>query len=137
MNATDPGIVDRLVEFGSALREAGLPIGTDDVLTFCTAVAELTPSDQQDVYWCGRSTLVNRREHIPVFDEVFRQFFLHLSPPSAERKRTKERNVPQGSTGTINVPDAEPGDREAKEPPLVLGLQAVSYTHLRAHETLR
>ena len=126
METADPGIVDRLVEFGSALREAGLPVGTDDVLAFCAAVAELTPSDQEDVYWCGRTSLVNRRDHIPVYDEVFRQFFLHLNPASAERKKTKDRNVPQGSTGTINVPDAEPGDREAEEPPLVLGLQASS-----------
>ena len=122
----DRGIVDRLVEFGSALREAGLPVGTDDVLAFCAAVAELTPSDQEDVYWCGRATLVTRRDLIPVYDEVFRQFFLQLSPKSADRKKTKDRNVPQGSTGTINVPDAEPGDREAEEPPLVLGLQASS-----------
>ena len=126
LGIADPAIVDRLVEFGTALREAGLPVGTDDVMAFCAAVAELTPSDQEDVYWCGRATLVNRRDHISVFDEVFRQFFLHLNPKSAERKKTKDRNVPQGSTGTINVPDAEPGEREAEEPPLVLGLQASS-----------
>jgi len=120
-----PEIVDRLVGFGTALREAGLPIGTDDVLAFCAAVAELSPSDSEDVYWCGRTTLVNRRDHIPVYDEVFRRFFLHV-PVGAERKHTKERHAPQGSTGTVNIPDAEPGDRESEEPPLVLGLQASS-----------
>ncbi len=124
MNAA-PEIVDRLVGFGAALREAGLPIGTDDVLAFCAAVAELSPSDSEDVYWCGRTTLVNRRDHIPVYDEVFRRFFLHV-PVGAERKHTKERHAPQGSTGTVNIPDAEPGDRESEEPPLVLGLQASS-----------
>ena len=120
-----PEIVDRLVGLGTALREAGLPVGTDDVLAFCAAVAELSPSDQEDVYWCGRTTLVNRRDHIPVYDEVFRDYFLQL-PKGAERKHTKERHAPQGSTGTINIPDAEPGEREAEEPPLVLGLQASS-----------
>ncbi|MGI9606872.1 MAG: VWA domain-containing protein, partial [Acidimicrobiales bacterium] len=121
----DPGIVDRFVEFGTALRDHGLPVGTDDVLAFCAAVAELTPSDQEDVYWCGRTTLVHRRDHIPVYDEVFRRFFLHV-PEGAERKKVKDMKVPQGSTGTINVPDAEPGDQESKEAPLVLGLQASS-----------
>lgn len=120
-----PEIVDRLVGLGTALREAGLPVGTDDVLAFCAAVAELSPSDQEDVYWCGRTTLVNRRDHIPVYDEVFKDYFLQL-PKGAERKHTKERHAPQGSTGTINIPDAEPGEREAEEPPLVLGLQASS-----------
>ena len=119
-------IVDRLVGFGTALRGAGLPIGTSDVLAFCEATAELNPSDQEDVYWSGRTSLVTRREHLPVYDEVFRQYFLALSPASAERKKVKDMKVPQGSTGTINVPDAEPGERDAEEPPLVLGLQASS-----------
>lgn len=123
--SADPAIVDRLVEFGTALREAGLPIGTDDVLAFTAAVAELTPSDPEDVYWSGRATMVNRRDHIPVYDEVFRRFFLHV-PEGAERKKVKDMRVPQGSTGTINVPDSEPGDQESKEPPMVLGLQASS-----------
>jgi uncharacterized protein with von Willebrand factor type A (vWA) domain len=121
----DPAIVDRLVEFGTALREAGLPIGTDDVMAFTAAVAELSPSDPEDVYWSGRATMVNRRDHIPVYDEVFRRFFLHV-PEGAERKKVKDMRVPQGSTGTINVPDSEPGDQESKEPPMVLGLQASS-----------
>ncbi len=124
MNAA-PEIVDRLVGFGSALREAALPVGTDDVLAFCAAVAELSPSDSQDVYWCGRTTLVNRRDHIAVYDEVFRRFFLHV-PEGTERTHTKEHHAPQGSTGTVNIPDAEPGEREAEEPPLILGLQASS-----------
>lgn len=123
--SADPAIVDRLVEFGTALREAGLPIGTDDVLAFTAAVAELTPSDPEDVYWSGRATMVNRRDHIPVYDEVFRRFFLHV-PEGAERKKVKDMRVPQGSTGTINVPDSESGDQESKEPPMVLGLQASS-----------
>ena len=118
-------LIDRLVGFGAVLREAGLPVGTDDVLAFSAAVAELTPSDLEDVYWSGRTTLVNRRDHIAVYDEVFRRYFLHV-PEGAERKKVKDRHAPQGSTGTINVPDAEPGDRESDEPPLVLGLHASS-----------
>lgn len=121
-----PGtLTERLVAFGSALREAGLVVGTDDVLAFCTAVVEVNPSDSEDVYWCGRATLVTRRDHIPVYDEVFRRFYLGM-PAGAERKHTKDRHAPQGSTGTINIPDAEPGERESEEPPLVLGLQASS-----------
>lgn len=123
-SSTD-SLTERLVSFGSALREAGLVVGTDDVLAFCTAVVELNPSDSEDVYWCGRATLVTRRDHIPIYDEVFRRFYLGM-PAGAERKHTKDRHAPQGSTGTINIPDAEPGERESEEPPLVLGLQASS-----------
>jgi len=60
-----------------------------------------------------------------VYDEVFRRFFLGLQS-GAPREYTKDRKAPQGSTGTINVPDAEPGERDSQEPPLVLGLQASS-----------
>jgi uncharacterized protein with von Willebrand factor type A (vWA) domain len=60
-----------------------------------------------------------------VYDEVFRRFFLHV-PEDAERKKVRDMRVPQGSTGTINVPDSEPGEQESQEPPLVLGLQASS-----------
>ncbi len=118
-------VVDRLVEFATALRDVGLPVGTDDVLTFSAAVAELAPSDMEDVYWCGRTALVSRRDHIPVYDEVFRRFFLGLQS-GVPREHTKELKAPQGSTGTINVPDAEPGEHDSQEPPLVLGLQASS-----------
>ena len=36
-----------------------------------------------DTYWSGRTTLVTQREHIPVYDNVFRHFFLdeELSAP--------------------------------------------------------
>ncbi|MGA0237663.1 MAG: vWA domain-containing protein [Acidimicrobiales bacterium] len=118
-------IVDRLVGFGHALRDHGLPVGSDDVLTFCAAVAELSPGDPNDVYWSGRTTLVHRRDHLPVYDEVFRTYFLHVPPPNADSPQ-EERPVPQGSTGTLDVPDSEPGDEPGDEQPLILGLQASS-----------
>ncbi|MEM9466461.1 MAG: VWA domain-containing protein [Actinomycetota bacterium] len=123
--ATPEGIVDRLVGFGHALRDHGVPVGSDDVLAFCAAVAELSPGDPNDVYWGGRSTLVHRRDHLPVYDEVFRAYFLHVPPPK-DGPPNEERPVPQGSTGTLDVPDSEGGDDESDQQPLVLGLQASS-----------
>lgn len=120
------GILERLVGFGEALRSYGMPIGSDDVLAFCAAVAELSPGDPEDVFWAGRATMVHRREHLPVYDEVFRQYFLGARPLNDEGDSDKERPVPQGMTGTLNVPDNEPGDEAGDEEPLVLGLQASS-----------
>ncbi|MXW75149.1 MAG: VWA domain-containing protein [Acidimicrobiaceae bacterium] len=122
---TPVGIVDRLVGFGHALREHGLPVGSDDVLTFCAATAELSPGDPNDVYWSGRTTLVHRRDHLPVYDEVFRTYFLNLPMPP-DSPTAPERPVPQGNTGTLDVPDSEPGDEQGDDQPLVLGLQASS-----------
>lgn len=116
-------IVARLVGFGHALRDEGLPVGSDDIIMFCSGVAELTPSDLADVYWSGRATLVHRREHIAVFDEVFRRYF--LGQPALRSPATEPHEpVTQGLSGTLNVPDGEPGDQTGDDRPMVLGLQA-------------
>ena len=69
-------MVDLLVEFGHELRAAGVVVGSGDVVAYCTAAAALNPADIVDHYWAGRTTMVTRRDHIPVYDRVFRQFFL-------------------------------------------------------------
>ncbi|HSO50128.1 MAG TPA: hypothetical protein VLS86_06240, partial [Acidimicrobiia bacterium] len=65
-----------LVDFGERLRKAGLPVGSGDLLAYCGAMAALNPGDLLDLYWAGRTTMVTRRDHIPVYDSVFRSFFL-------------------------------------------------------------
>ena len=64
-------LVRMLVGFGAALRAEGLAVGTGDVLTFGAALSTMDPTDLVDLYWSGRTTLVNRREDIRVYDEVF------------------------------------------------------------------
>ena len=116
-------IVERLVGFGHALRDEGLPVGSDDVVTFCSAVSELTPSDLEDVYWGGRTTLVHRRDHLPLYDDVFRRYFLGRPAPNTPERPVSEP-VLQGVSGTLNVPDSEPGGQAGDDRPMVLGLQA-------------
>ena len=118
-----PEIVERLVGFGHALRDEGLPVGADDVVMFCSAVAELTPSDLEDVYWSGRTTLVHRRDHLPLYDEVFRRYFLGHAPPPVAEPFVAEP-VSQGLSSTLNVPDSEPGSEAGDDRPMVLGREA-------------
>jgi uncharacterized protein with von Willebrand factor type A (vWA) domain len=97
-----------LVDFGHALRRAGLPVGTDDVLTFCQSVTHLDVSDLMDVYWSGRTTMVRRREHVPVYNIVFRMFFLDIDPTKTdERKRMMRASANAGAT--LEIPNTEPG----------------------------
>lgn len=65
-----------LTGFARALRDAGLTVGTGDVLTYCAAMGPLDPTDLTDLYWAGRVSLVNRREDIAAYDAVFRRYFL-------------------------------------------------------------
>jgi len=78
----DNGFVTVLVEFGRALRAKGLAVGSGDILTYCAAMAPLDPTDLVDLYWAGRTTMVVRREDLPVYDEVFRAFFLASDAPA-------------------------------------------------------
>ena len=70
-------LVPTLVGFARRLRDAGVPLGTGDVLTYCAAVEPLDPGDLVDLYWAGRATLVTRHDQIPVYDRVFRTYFLN------------------------------------------------------------
>ena len=97
-----------LVDFGHALRDAGLPIGTDDVLTFCAGVAELDVSDLMDVYWAGRASLVRRRDHVPVYNEVFQRFFFDNGVAGSEELKKTMRSSSNASA-TLEVPNTEDG----------------------------
>lgn len=104
-----PGGFDALlVDFGHALRGVGLPVGTDDIMTFCQAVANLDVSDLMDVYWSGRTTMVRRREHVAMYNIVFRMFFLDVDPVMTdERKRMMRASANAGAT--LEIPNTEPG----------------------------
>lgn len=121
--AADLAVADLLVAFGQELRGAGLPIGSGDVLTYCTALAALDPSDLEDLYWAGRTTLVTRRDHLPIYDRVFREFFLGDDPRPAEALRLP-RDTILGRDTVLQVPDAEPGPEHADGDEAQLGLVA-------------
>ncbi len=119
------GLVERFVGFAYALRNEGLPVGSDDVVTFVSAVAELTPTDLNDVYWSGRCTLVHRRDHLEIYDEVFRRYYLGVENPKGPTSASVKLAAPV-SSGTLGVPDTEPGEDHGDDRPLILGLQASS-----------
>jgi uncharacterized protein len=117
-------MIDVLVHFGHRLRAEGLSVGTGDLLTFSAALARLDPADILDVYWSGRTTLVIRRDDIPVYDRVFRSFFLHEHPAAAVRLTPALTGVDT----TFDVPAEEPGDEHEQA---LLGLLASTIEVLR------
>ena len=102
----DGGYVELFVEFGQALRAADLPVGTDDVMAFCQSVLHLDPTDILDVYWAGRTALVSKRDHIPVYDNVFRQFFLDEHPAAPDDPRSTLKSSANGQA-VLQIPDSE------------------------------
>jgi uncharacterized protein len=115
--------IGMLVGFGDELRDAGVPVGSGDVLTYCAAMALLDPGDVLDLYWAGRTSLVTRRDHIPIYDRVFRTYFLdHPEKLGAPARAILKQSLIENQS-VIEVPAAEPA-RPGKEEEARLGLMA-------------
>ena len=83
------------------------------------------PGRLLDLYWAGRTTLVTRRDHIAVYDEVFRSFFLGYGGnlPEPVRRVLKQSTI-ENQTSVIEVPATEPGRPGKREEEVRLGLMA-------------
>jgi uncharacterized protein with von Willebrand factor type A (vWA) domain len=122
--------VDMLVAFGDRLRGAGLAVGSGDVITYCAAMAPLDPTDLLDLYWAGRTTMVTRRDQIPVYDRVFRAFFLGEQEDVPEPLRLTLH--PSAETRSVlQVPATEPGTQDRDEQEAKLGYVASDAAVLR------
>ncbi|HSK07475.1 MAG TPA: VWA domain-containing protein [Acidimicrobiia bacterium] len=116
--------VQMLVDFGGELRGEGLPVGSGDVLVYCGAMAALDPGDLLDLYWAGLTTLVTRRDHIAVYDKVFRRFFLDEGEDLPEPLELALRASSIENQSVIEVPATEPGRPGKDEEEARLGLMA-------------
>jgi uncharacterized protein with von Willebrand factor type A (vWA) domain len=113
-----------LVDFGEELRHAGAPVGSGDLLSFCGAVASLDPGDLLDIYWAGRTTLLTRKDQIPVYDRIFRSFFLDAQDALPEALQLALQRSDIESQAVIEVPATEPGRPGKDEEEAKLGLMA-------------
>ena len=121
MPAAPDAFTGLLVGFAGELRAAGLAVGSGDVLLYCSALSLLDPSDLVDLYWAGRTTLVNSRDDIATYDAVFRRFFLAEAQPD-DPLRLMLRASAQ-SQGALAIPSTEPGDDD-REDDAILGWMA-------------
>jgi uncharacterized protein with von Willebrand factor type A (vWA) domain len=87
-------------------------------------MAVLDPGDLLDLYWAGRTTLLTRREQIPVYDRVFRRFFLGYDPRVPEPLRVALKRSEIENESVIEIPATEPGVRGKDEEEARLGLMA-------------
>ena len=118
----DTPFLGLLVRFAGELRAAGLAVGSGDVLAYSSALRLLDPADLTDLYWAGRTTLVNRHDDIAVYDEVFRRFFL-AAPGPDEDPLTLMLRASAEARGSLAIPATEPGEGE-QEDDAILGLVA-------------
>jgi uncharacterized protein with von Willebrand factor type A (vWA) domain len=127
----DEGFVPSLVAFARELRDAGVAVGSGDVVTYTTSVATLDPGDLVDVYWAGRTTLVARVDDIPVYDRVFLRFFLGApdEPDDATPFNVQARADAQA---VLEIPEPEAQSGQEEEHETQLGLVASDVNSLRS-----
>jgi uncharacterized protein len=104
----EPPFVSVLVGFARELRDAGIAVGSGEVLGYCTAMEPLDPTDLLDLYWAGRVTLVSRRDHLPVYDRVFKRYFLGEGGGLPEPLKLAIRATAEAQA-VLDVPETEPG----------------------------
>jgi hypothetical protein len=122
--------VSVLVGFAAALRQAGLAVGSGDLLTYCASMVPLDPTDLVDLYWAGRTTLVTRKDDIAVYDRVFRAYFLDAEGPARDVVMLNTLVSAQAEGAVLDVPATDPpGDGDEEE--AQLGLMASDAETLR------
>ena len=119
------GMFDVLVGFGRALRQESVAVGSGQVLTFCQATARLDPTDLTDLYWSGRACLITRQPDLPIYDRVFRAYFLGAESPANELFRLKAKVTPEAESMLEILPGDEHGDEKPEEEHLGLMASAV------------
>ena len=71
----DGKMLDNLVHFCRALREAGLPVGPGQISEAVRALLAAGVLDRRDFYWVLHACLVSRVGHMQVFGQLFRLFW--------------------------------------------------------------
>ncbi len=115
--AADDALLRHLIEFTRRLKDHGLVIGTERALAYTRAVAALRPSILDDVYWAGRITLVGRREHLPIYDRAFHDYFRGSEVESVTKLGSVQLNIKlEGELPAAPLSDSGGGLREQAGP---------------------
>lgn len=121
-----------VVALATALRRAGVGLGTGQVVTCQRAVTVLGahqpagPGDLADRYWAGRTTLITDPTDLPVYDRVFRQLAaaamddVRLPPPPRPRDPVE-----------VDAASDRGGGADAEAPVVVAGAVASDRERLR------
>jgi uncharacterized protein with von Willebrand factor type A (vWA) domain len=102
------GFDELFIEFAHDLRLHGMVIGSDDVITYLSAISVLDASDIMDVYWSGRITLVRKKDNIPLYNKRFQAFFLDISDNEPDVRKVKLKSSANAGA-TLEVPNVEQG----------------------------
>lgn len=90
----------RILKLGRALREAGAPVSTAEILDAARAALAVGVSRRNDLRTALCGTLVKHREHRAEFDAQFERHFPAGIPGPRRRPRDKGQKPGGGGSGT-------------------------------------
>lgn len=73
--APSEAFIENMLAFAAALRQAGLPISTEQVMDFARALELVDLGSRDQVYEAARCVLVSRYEHLRLFETIFNAFW--------------------------------------------------------------
>ena len=120
-----------LVGFTTALRYAGITVGSGDVLTYCAAATVVDVTDLVDLYWAGRCTLLTGREQVPAYHRTFVAYFLgdEETAPGASAFSAVARAE---ALATLEIAETERLGEEQQETQAELGYAAAKASTVKA-----
>jgi uncharacterized protein with von Willebrand factor type A (vWA) domain len=126
-----PDFTPTLVGFTTALRRAGITVGSGDVLTYCAAATVVDVTDLVDLYWAGRCTLLTGREQVPAYHRTFVAYFLgdEETAPGATAFAAVARAE---ALATLEIAETERLGEEQQEQQAELGYAAAKASTVKA-----
>ena len=109
--------LDNIILFVQMLRQAGIPVSTEQTMAFAQALNMINVGEREQVYHAARCLLLNRYENLRLFDTIFNRFWrlpraeqqsrLQPAPLAPRHERPKPFTI-------VNYMayKARPGDRE-------------------------
>lgn len=70
-----PPLLDNIILFVQLLRQAGIPVSTEQTMELTQALSLINVGERAQVYYAARCLLLNRQENLRLFDTIFNRFW--------------------------------------------------------------
>ena len=98
------------IRFARLLREHGVRAGPEQEARWLRALDLLGCRRPEELYWSGRITLICNAAHLPLYDDLFRKFWLILDHPALHPQDAREgRHLPRTAPERAPATQADPG----------------------------
>lgn len=138
------------VEFVALLRDRGLHPGPEQTVTFYSAVHLVSENSavrpgMRQIFWAGRTVLVNQRHQYPVYDRAFADFFgggttaVENGPVAANAVpvSVQDRETPVPGTPSVRAAEEEQADDARLVPSDVQVLKEKAFSKMSTDERRR